>query len=153
MNSKSKVLLVCSSGGHFLQLYALKSFWEKLPHFWVTFPGQDTHYLLKSEEVIYAFYPTNRNIKNFIKNLISAFLLFKKRKVACVISTGAGVGVPYIYVAKIFSIKTIFIESLTRIDDLSLTGKLVYHFVDYFFVQWPELTDKFKKAKFMGQVI
>ena len=148
-----KICLVCSSGGHFSQLYSLRKFWEEFEHFWVTFPGRDTTSLLQNEKVYWAYYPTNRNIKNLIKNIILAIKILKKKKPDVVISTGAGVSVPFIYIAKLLRIKTIYIESLTRINGLSLSAKLVYPVVDHLIVQWPELENRYGKAKFVGQVI
>jgi len=148
-----KICLVCSSGGHFSQLYSLRKFWEEFEHFWVTFPGRDTTSLLRNEKTYWAYYPTNRNIKNLIKNKSLAIKILKKKKPDIVISTGAGVSVPFIYIAKLLRIKTIYIESLTRINGLSLSAKLVYPVVDHLIVQWPELENRYGKAKFVGQVI
>lgn len=148
-----QISLVCSSGGHFFQLYSLKKYWEEFEHFWVTFPGRDTTSILRNEKVYWAYYPTNRNIKNLIKNIILAIKILKKKKPDVVISTGAGVSVPFIYIAKLLRIKTVYIESLTRIDGLSLSAKLVYPVVDHLIVQWPELEKRYVKAKFVGQVI
>ena len=148
-----KLCLVCSSGGHFLQLYSLKEFWGELDHFWVTFPQADTTHLLASEKVFWAHFPTNRNIKNFFRNILLAFKILREEKPDVIISTGAGVAVPFILIGKWFSIKTIYIESLTRINGLSLSGRLIAPIVGHLFVQWPELTEKYKKARFEGQVI
>ena len=148
-----KISLVCSSGGHFFQLYSLKEFWSQYERSWVTFPGKDTQFLLHTEKVYWAYYPTNRNIKNFILNFFLALKHLRQEKPQVVISTGAGVSVPFIYMAKLSGIKTVYVESLTRINQLSLSAFLVYPVVDHLIVQWPELARKYKKAKFMGQVI
>jgi len=148
-----KLCLVCSSGGHFLQLHSLKELWREYERFWVTFPHKDTQFLLQNEKKYWANYPTNRNIKNLIKNIFLAWkILIKKEKPDIVISTGAGVSVPFIYIARLVGIKTVYIESLARINNLSLSGKLVYPLAHYFLVQWPELAKKYQKAKFVGQV-
>lgn len=148
-----KVCLICSSGGHFFELYCLRSLWHNSDHFWVTFPGSDTQYLLKGKKVYWAYSPTNRSIKNLIRNLVMALGILLKEKPSVIISTGAGVSVPFFYLARILGMKTIYIESMTRINDLSLTGKLVYPVVENFFVQWSELAAKYSRAKFSGQVI
>ena len=148
-----KYCLVCSSGGHFLQLYELRCLWEVHEHFWVTFLGNDTHYLLNNEKKYWAFNPTNRNIKNLINNSFLAFKLLRKEKPEIIISTGAGICVPFIFIGKLLGIKTVYIESLTRVKKLSLSGKLVYPLVSFLLVQWPELEEKYKKALFKGNVI
>lgn len=148
-----KICLVCSSGGHFLQLYSLRPFWERENHFWVSFAKEDTQSLLKDEKKYWAYQPTNRNIPNLIRNIRLAFQIIKKERPTLVISTGAGVAVPFICAAKFFGIKTIYVESLTRIRGLSLSGKMLYGIVDHLFVQWPEMALKYKKARYEGQVI
>lgn len=149
----TKICLVCSSGGHFFELYSLKSLWSDCNHFWVTFPGKDTQHLLRTEKVYWAYHPTNRSIKNLIRNLFLAWKILLKEKPEIIISTGAGVGVPFLYLGRILGKKTIYIESMARIENLSLTGKLLYPIVQNFFVQWPELTVKYPRAKFKGQVL
>ena len=148
-----KIALVCSTGGHLFQLYSLKDYWKQFDRFWMTFNREDSKYLLKDEQVYWAYAPTSRNAINFIKNLFLSIKIIFQEKPDLIISTGSGVAVPLIYCAKIFGIKTIHIESLTRIKELSLTGKLLHNVVDEHFVQWEELAKKYKKAKFVGQVI
>ncbi|KPJ65845.1 MAG: hypothetical protein AMJ43_09865 [Coxiella sp. DG_40] len=148
-----KICLVCSSGGHFFTLRSLQELWNRYDRFWVTFPAADTKFFLRTEKAYWAYYPTNRNIKNFIKNLFLAFKILQEQKPDVIISTGAGVAVPFMYMGKILRIKTIYIESLTRIETFSLSGKLAYPVVDCMLVQWPELASKYKRAIYRGQVI
>ncbi len=63
-----KVCLVGSSGGHLTHLYLLKKFWINEDRFWVTFDKKDVNSLLKGEKKYNCYYPTNRNIKNLVKN-------------------------------------------------------------------------------------
>jgi len=148
-----KLCLVCSSGGHFFQLFSLRKAWENSGHFWVSFPTEDAKSSLKGEQVYWAHYPTNRNIKNLIRNSILAWKILKKEKPDMIISTGAGVGVPFIWIGRLMGVASVYIESITRIERVSLSGFLVYHCVDKFLVQWPELAAKYKKAEYHGRVI
>ena len=74
---KIKVCLVGSSGGHLTHLYMLKPFWENKDRFWVTFDKEDARSLLKGEKMYECHYPTNRNLKNLIKN---TFLAIKAKR-------------------------------------------------------------------------
>lgn len=148
-----KLALVCSSGGHLFELYSLKKYWGQFSRFWVTFKKEDANSMLEGERVYGAYFPTNRNVLNFIRNIFLSWKILLAEKPDLVISTGSGVAVPLIYLAKILGIKTIHIDSMTRIKNISLTGRLVYFFVDEFLVQWPELALKYKRAKYKGQVI
>lgn len=148
-----KICLVCSSGGHFFQMYMLKEVWQGFEHFWVTFAKADTRSLLKDERVYWAYFPTNRNLKNLIRNLFLAIKILKRERPDVIISTGAGVSVPFLYAGKILGKKTIYLESLTRIKELSLSGRLVYPLVDRFLVQWPELSRRYPKALYRGEIL
>lgn len=148
-----KLCLVCSSGGHFFQLRSLNDLWQRHERFWVTFSSQDTKSLLNDEQVYWAYQPTNRNIKNLVKNTLLAFKILRTEKPDAIISTGAGVAVPFLYMGRLLGIRTIYIESLTRVNGLSLSGKLVYPVVNTMLVQWPQMADKYKKAVFQGQVV
>jgi len=145
-----KLVLVCSSGGHFLQLYFLKELWKDYERIWVTFPGNDTEYFLRGETVFWGHCPTNRNLVNLFKNAILALQLLRKERPDAVLSTGAGISVPFIFIAKILRIKTIYIESLTRINELSLSARLVYGVADHMLVRWPELAARYKKTEHRG---
>jgi len=148
-----KVGLVCSSGGHFYELHCLRQAWSAHERFWVTFIGQDTRHMLTDEKVYTAYSPTNRNPKNLIRNLFLAWRVLSKERPRVLVSTGAGVCVPFFLIAALWGIKTVYIESLARIESLSLTGRLVYRLADEFIVQWPELAEKYKKAKYEGQLL
>jgi len=149
----SKIALVASSGGHLFQMHSLKDFWSDKDRFWVSFYTEDSKYLLAGEKFYHAHHPTNRNIKNLFKNFILAFQIIKKEKPDAIISTGAGVGVPFIIAGRLKGIKTLYLESITRNENLSMSAKLLYPFVDKLLVQWPELAQKYKKTEFQGRII
>ena len=147
-----KIALVGSSGGHLTHLYLLKKFWENEDRFWVTFDKTDAKSILKEERFYPCYYPTNRNVKNTIKNTILAFKILKKEKPDLIISSGAAVAVPFFWLGKLFGAKTVYIEIFDRIDKPTLTGKLVYPVTDKFIVQWEELKKVYPKAINLGGI-
>lgn len=147
-----KVCLVGSSGGHLAHLYMLKSFWKNKERFWVTFDKEDARSLLEGEKTYPCYFPTNRNIKNLIRNTFLAIKVLKKEKPDIIISSGAAVAVPFFYLGKIIGAKLIYIEVFDRIDKPTLTGKLVYPIVDKFIVQWEEQKKVYPKAIYFGSI-
>lgn len=141
-----KVCLVGSSGGHLTHLYMLKDFWKDKDRFWVTFDKEDARSILENEKVIPCYYPTNRNIKNLIKNTFLAIKVLLKERPDLIISSGAAVAVPFFYIGKILGAKLIYIEVFDRIDKPTVTGKLVYPIADKFIVQWEEQKKVYPKA-------
>ncbi|MGX7393443.1 PssD/Cps14F family polysaccharide biosynthesis glycosyltransferase [Carnobacterium mobile] len=147
-----KVCLVGSSGGHLTHLYMLKPFWENKNRFWVTFDKEDAKSLLEGEKVYNCYYPTNRNVKNLIKNTFLAVNVLLKERPDFIISSGAAVAVPFFYLAKLMRKKLIYIEVYDRIDKPTLTGKLVYPITDIFIVQWEEMLEVYPKATNLGSI-
>ena len=147
-----KICLVGSSGGHLTHLYQLKKFWENKNRFWVTFDKEDARSILENEKVYNCYYPTNRNLKNLIKNTFVALKVLRKEKPDIIISSGAAIAVPFFYLGKIFGAKTVYIEVFDRIDKPTLTGKLVYPVTDKFIVQWEEMKKVYKKAENFGSI-
>ena len=108
--------------------------------------------MLKGEKVYPCYFPTNRKIKNIIKNTFVAQRVLRKEKPDLVISSGAAVAVPFFYIAKLMGKKLIYIEVFDRIDKPTLTGKLVYQIVDKFIVQWVEMKKVYPKAINLGSI-
>lgn len=151
-NHKLKVCLVGSSGGHLTHLYMIKPFWEDKERFWVTFDKEDARSLLEGETLYPCYYPTNRNIKNLIRNTFLALKVLHKEKPNLIISSGAAVAVPFFYIGKLRGAKLIYIEVFDRIDKPTMTGKLVYPIVDKFIVQWEEQKQVYPKAINLGSI-
>jgi len=148
-----KVCLVCSSGGHLLQLMRLKSWWKKHKRFWVTFNKQDAIYLLKKERTYWAFHPTTRNILNLIRNFLFAFKILLKEKPDIIISSGAGVAVPFFYTGKLLGAKLIFVEAFTKVNSPLLTGRIVYPVADSFLLQWEGQKKFYPQAELIGPLL
>ena len=118
---------------------------------WIAFDTPDARHLLTERDVSYAHHPTNRNIRNLLRNLRLAWRLVRRERPRVVISTGAGVAVPFLWAARIYGARVIYVESFARTSGLSLTGRLVRPVVHRLFVQWPEAAGD-RKAEFVGSI-
>ena len=147
-----KVCLVGSSGGHLSHLYMLKPFWSKHERFWVTFDKEDARQTLNDEVFYPCYFPTNRNLKNLIRNTFLAWKILRREKPDVIISTGAAVAIPFFYLGKLFGAKTIYVEVFDRIDAPTLSGKLVRPVTDKFIVQWEEMLEVYPKAENLGSI-
>jgi beta-1,4-N-acetylglucosaminyltransferase len=149
-SDRTTVLLVASSGGHLLQLLQLRDTWPRTRRHWVTFDKPDARSLLGGEEVTYAFHPTNRSVKNLLRNLMLAVRVVRRTRPRAIVTTGAGVAVPFCYVGRLLGARIVYIESFARVSQPSLTGRLVHPVAHRFFVQWPSMTRHFRKAEYEG---
>jgi UDP-N-acetylglucosamine:LPS N-acetylglucosamine transferase len=146
------VLLVASSGGHLRELVQLRERWRRGDRVWVTFRTSDALTLLADENTRFAHHPTNRNIPNLLRNLLVAFRVIGSLRPRAVVTTGAGVAVPFCYVGRLFGARVVFIESFARVTRPSLTARLVYPIATDFFVQWPQMVCHFRRARYVGQI-
>lgn len=146
-----RVLIVASPGGHLLQMLALEPAWGDMERAWVTLHSTDVEYLLKDEEVIYGHGPTPRDIGNFFRNLRLAWQVLREQNPSVVISTGAGLALPFFILGRLQRRRLVYVESITRVEKLALTGRLVYPLANAFFVQWDSLAG-LRRARFHGSV-
>ena len=56
-----------------------------------------------------------------------------------IVSTGAAPGYLALKVGKLLRAKTIWIDSIANVDELSLSGKMAGHCADLWLTQWPHL--------------
>jgi beta-1,4-N-acetylglucosaminyltransferase len=146
-------MIVCSSGGHFLQMLELRDAWSAFERVWVTFDKSDTRSLLQGERVLHAHGPTNRNIPNLLRNLRLAWRVLRDERPAAILTTGAGVAVPFAWLARLRGIPTVYVESLTRIEALSLSGRMIAPVATRLYAQWPELADASgERVRFAGNL-
>ncbi|QOL32659.1 UDP-N-acetylglucosamine--LPS N-acetylglucosamine transferase [Bifidobacterium eulemuris] len=147
-----KVCLVGSSGGHLAHLYMLQPFWRDKDRFWVTFDKEDARSLLRDERVYPCHYPTNRNLRNLVRNIGVAWRVLRKEKPDLIVSSGAAVAVPFFWLGKLFGAKTVYIEVFDRIDKPTMTGRMVTPVTDRFVVQWDEMRRVYPKAVCLGSI-
>jgi UDP-N-acetylglucosamine:LPS N-acetylglucosamine transferase len=149
-----KLLLVCSSGGHLYEMFCLREFWEDKPRSWVCFPTSDAKHLLAGEAVVHwAAYPTVRNVPNLARNLLLAWRVLRRERPSLVLTTGSGVAVPFLWLARLLGIPTVFVESITRIGELSLSARLVKRFATRMLVQWPALAERTRGVEYHGRIV
>ena len=147
------LLLVASTGGHLAQLLALRPWWEQYPRTWVTFDKADARSTLQGETVVPAFFPTTRNLPNAVRNLGVAARLVPRLKPSLLVSTGAGLAVPFFAVARALGIPSIYLEVYDRVDSTTMTGRMCRPLATAFCVQWPEQLELYPGAELVGTLL
>jgi beta-1,4-N-acetylglucosaminyltransferase len=147
-----RVLLVASPGGHLLQLLALQDAWEGYSNAWVTLDRADARGLLDGRRVFFARGPTNRSIRNLLRNLVLARSVVRTVRPQVIITTGAGVAVPFAWLGWLAGARVVYIESLSRIDKASLSCRLISPIATRVYGQWPEFAGVVRRARFAGCV-
>ena len=134
-------------------MLSLEPSWRDLETTWVTLPGADVDHLLEGRDVVLGCGPTNRSLKNLIRNFRIAWRTVRDYQPHVILSTGAALAVPFFIVGRLHGKRCVYVESFTRINGLSISGRMVYPLAHAFFVQWPSLTKRFRKAVHVGSVV
>ncbi|XP_018417881.1 PREDICTED: UDP-N-acetylglucosamine transferase subunit ALG14 homolog [Nanorana parkeri] len=119
-------------------------------------PLYTIHRIPRSREVRQSW---SSSVLTTIQSFLYSFPLTARLKPDLVLCNGPGTCIPVCFSALllgIFGIKKVilvYVESLCRVDSLSLSGKLLYYFADYFIVQWPLLQDKYPKSIYLGRIV
>jgi UDP-N-acetylglucosamine--N-acetylmuramyl-(pentapeptide) pyrophosphoryl-undecaprenol N-acetylglucosamine transferase len=125
--SKVNALFVANGGGHLKELLHLS---ERLPFdvgdsLWVTFDSPQSRSLLAGKDVAYVHYSSPRDGRATALNLLAAARILSKRRFDVAISTGATVAVSFLPLARLHGATCYYIESATRTDGPSLTGRIL----------------------------
>jgi UDP-N-acetylglucosamine:LPS N-acetylglucosamine transferase len=150
---RSRVLLVCSTGGHLTQLLRLKPWWERHDRTWVTFDKADARSHLAGERTVWAHHPTTRNVPNALRNLVLARKVLRDERPDVIVSDGAGVAVPFFWMARRMGIATVYVEVFDRVESPTLTGRMCRPVTDLFCVQWPEQQRHYEGSVVIGPLL
>lgn len=151
--SKTKVCIPTSSGGHLTHMRMLMPLLDQAAdRFWVTFDKEDANTALAGERVYHCYFPTNRNIRNTVRNTLLAIRVLRRERPDLILSSGAAVAVPFFLVGKLLGAKTVYVEVFDRVDAPTLTGRLVRRMADLFVVQWPEMESVYPGSVNLGSI-
>ena len=149
---RSQCFLVCSGGGHLSQLAELCDDWPLDTQHWITFDSEQARRLLSGRRVAFAHGPTNRSLASLARNLLLAWRLVRRHRPQTILTTGAGIAVPFCYVGRLLGCRVIYVECLSRVSEPSLTGRLVEPVAHELYVQWPQLVTRYRHARYVGTV-
>lgn len=117
-------LLVASTGGHLAELHDLVPRLGVGRRRWVTFDSPQSRSLLDGEDVVHVPPATSRDLVGTVKDMMIARRMFRSERYERVISTGASVAMSFFVPATVSGVDCAYIESATRTDGPSLTGRL-----------------------------
>ncbi len=148
-----RICLVASAGGHTSQLLKLAESWQGHDTFYVT-TTEVVREKLKEFGTVYVVGECNRQrLGRVLLVFTRCIKILFKEKPDVVISTGAAAGCLLCLLGKLSGAKVVWVDSITNVDQISLSGRMVRHLADLFLVQWPELAIRYKKVEYVGPVI
>lgn len=146
-----KIGVVSSCGGHLTEVRALAPAYARYEHFYVL----NDRALLPPDMAgkTYFISHSERDWKFFV-NMWEAYRILHRERPDLLLSTGAGPAVPFALIGRLlFGCRIVFVETITRIDRPSLTGRLMYRLAHDFFYQWPTLARFFPRVVYGGPLV
>jgi UDP-N-acetylglucosamine:LPS N-acetylglucosamine transferase len=150
MPKTQRILAVASSGGHWVQLRRLAP----------AFDGTDVAYLTTDAghraEVggarFYAVQDANRWDKvALVRCALQVLWVVLRERPDVVVSTGAAPGYLAIRFARPLRARTIWIDSVANVEELSMSGRMASETADLCLTQWPQLAGG--PVKYLGAVL
>jgi UDP-N-acetylglucosamine--N-acetylmuramyl-(pentapeptide) pyrophosphoryl-undecaprenol N-acetylglucosamine transferase len=117
-------LLVASTGGHLAELHDLAPRLGLGARRWVTFDSPQSRSLLDGEDVVFVPPATSRDVAGVLREMVVARRMLRSERYEHVISTGAAVAMAFFLPATAAGVPCSYIESATRTQGPSLTGRL-----------------------------
>lgn len=153
---KKKVMFICSAGGHLTEMLKIDRLFKKYDYVLVTERNDISIKLKDKYNIDYLMYGSRyypfKYIFVFSYNFLKSIYLFLKYKPDLVYTTGAHTCVVMCYIAKLFKKKIIFVEVFDRINNPTLSGRMVHRIADTFIVQHEEMLEKYEHSKYIGGV-
>lgn len=144
--SRKKIVGISSAGGHLLELMkSIPSSYEN-EVIYITFKNGLTIDTLKNKSRFFIIDPHISKFK-YVINFLQSLFLFIKIRPKVIISTGAGIAIPFVLIGSFFKTKIIFIETGARISKPSRTGKFLYKYSDLFIIQYKSLSKFYPNSK------
>lgn len=148
-----RICLVASAGGHMVQLLRLIGNWNRYDTSCVTTSSTCREKLRKYGRVYVVGECNREHPLRVILVLLQCVNVVLRERPDVVISTGAAAGCMVCYLAKIASARVVWVDSITNVEKLSLSGRMVRHIADLFLVQWLGLAERYSDVEYVGPVI
>lgn len=139
-NNKNILMLVASSGGHWVQLNRLLPAFEGIEKVFVT---TNVHYKSEVGDNAFLVVP-DASRWNKLRMFYLALVMLKHvlaTRPGIVVSTGAAPGFFAVFFAKKFGAKTIWLDSIANVEKLSMAGLAAEKYSDLWLTQWEHLAE------------
>ncbi|MDQ5770682.1 oligosaccharide biosynthesis protein Alg14 [Thiothrix subterranea] len=146
MSVKPTLLAISSPGGHWIQLNRLSVGLEERYRVVYAMPaGLFTSTSLGEREPtrkVYSVVDVSADDKwRLIPCALQVLYILLKERPKAILSTGAAPGAVAIWLGSFLGIRTIWVDSIANVKQISRAGKLAQKRADVFLTQWEQLSD------------
>lgn len=152
MTQPPRILAIASGGGHWVQLLRLRPAFEHARVCWVTVKagsrvdvGDDRFDVINDA--------TRWDKLGLLRMGIKLAWIVLRERPNVVISTGAAPGYFAIRLGKLLGARTIWLDSIANVEQISMTGQLVSKHADLWLTQWPHLATPEQGPRCEGSVL
>ncbi len=147
-----RVLLVASSGGHWIELCRMTSAFARWDCQFVSTaagmtPPQGRRPVLQIND------SSRDDLRTMLGSIRQLRAIIREFRPELIVSTGAAPGALAILLGKFSGARTIWIDSIANSEELSLSGRAVRGVADLRLTQWPQLANRAKGITYFGQVM
>ena len=136
--AKRKILAISSGGGHWVQLLRLRPAFAGHQVVYATVSG---HYQSDVGDSPFRVVPdaTRWNKLSLVRSALGILCLLLKERPDVVVSTGAAPGYFGLRLAKWLGARTVWVDSIANVEELSMSGQKIGAHADLWLTQWPHL--------------
>jgi len=153
-----RILFVLGSGGHTARGLTLSRQINAEKTYMIPWESEVTRTKVGSN-YFRVFSPRFRAKDNVIMTIfrtlflfLHSFLILLIVRPHVVISTGSGLTIPPFFLARFLRMKTVYIESPSRVYEPSIAGKLLIGRVDMWLSSWPDLAERYRGVEYRGMI-
>lgn len=144
-----------SSGGHMTELAALlahRSLWPLQPSLFVSSLALGSNSILPGVPSRVIGECDRNQPAKAIATLFRSLAVAWRERPDLVVTTGSLPLAIFSLVCRLFGARIVWIDSISQIDRISVSGRLVKPFAFRFFVQWPELAERYPGTIYAGEL-
>jgi UDP-N-acetylglucosamine:LPS N-acetylglucosamine transferase len=135
---RRKLLAVSSGGGHWVQLLRITPAFEDCEVTFVTV--HESYRAQVPNNRFHVVTDANRwNKMALVKAALKLVWIIWKEKPDVIVSTGAAPGYLALRLGRVIGARTIWVDSIANVDELSMSGRIVGQCADLWLTQWAHL--------------
>jgi len=135
---RRRLLAVASGGGHWVQLLRVREAFETCDIAFVSI--NETYRSQVSNNRFYLVNDATRwNKVGLIRMALKLAWIIRREKPDVVISTGAAPGYVALRLGRLAGARTIWLDSIANVEQLSMSGTRIGRYTDLWLTQWPHL--------------
>ena len=148
-----KICLVASAGGHLSQLLKIVPAVAGYEVFVITTSEAVRENLTRLGPVHVVRECNRQQFLPLIRVFLACARILRRARPDVVLSTGAAAGCMCCFLGKLLGARVVWVDSITNVNRLSLSGWLVRHIADLFLVQWAQLAQKYRGTEYVGTIV